>query len=227
MVTAQKDYAVIWDVDGTLVDTADLHFAAWTTLAAELDKPFSSTDFAATFGRRNPEIIRELFGQHYTDRQVDDLGFRKEEYYRAAARAGVALLPGVRSLLDGLKAAGYRQAIGSSAPQGNLQLILELTGLTGWFEAISSAEDTTVGKPHPDVFLQAARKLAAPPSRCLVIEDAVAGVQAAHAAGMKCIAVTFAGHHSPASLLSAGASLVVPTLEKVSEATIRQLLQQT
>ena len=216
--------AVVWDMDGTLVDTADLHFAAWVQLAQELDRTFTRADFAATFGRRNPEILRYLFGDHLTDPEVAGLGERKENYYRSAAQHGVELLPGVRSLVEALHAAGFKQAIGSSAPRGNLDLILQLTGIKPYLEAIVAMEDTQRGKPDPQVFLVAAFKLGVPPARALVLEDAVAGVEAAKAAGMRCIAVTFVGHHSADRLKAAGADLVVPTLEQVSVQTVRGLL---
>jgi beta-phosphoglucomutase len=119
--------AVIWDVDGTLVDTAELHFHAWAALAAELGQPFTRADFAATFGLRNPEIIPRLFGSQYAAQEIAELGERKENLYRQEAQKGVALLPGVRSLLEGLRSAGFLQAVGSSAPPGNLELILDLT----------------------------------------------------------------------------------------------------
>src|SRR5688500_14423496 len=91
---------VIWDVDGTLVDTAELHFRAWVALAGEIEKPFTRADFAATFGRRNPEIIRQLFGADLDDAAVTDLGHRKETHYRGSVVAeGTALLPGVARLL--------------------------------------------------------------------------------------------------------------------------------
>jgi beta-phosphoglucomutase len=141
--------AVIWDVDGTLVDTAELHFAAWSRLSGAMNRPFTRADFNATFGWRNPEIIHQVFGTHYTDDEVADLGRRKEEFYRAAAREGVDLLPGARSLLEGLQAAGFRQAIGSSAPLENLDLILGLTDTRRFFEAIVSAEDTQRGNRRP------------------------------------------------------------------------------
>src|SRR5213593_4868599 len=100
--------AVIWDVDGTLVDTAELHFRAWVDLCRGLGRDFTRADFAATFGRRNPEIIRHLFGDRFDGAAIDDLGYRKEELYKAAARGeGVSLLPGVRVLLEGLHAAGF------------------------------------------------------------------------------------------------------------------------
>src|SRR5687768_13285513 len=106
--------AVIWDVDGTLVDTAELHYQAWCVLAQELDKPFTRADFTATFGWRNPEIIPKLWGSHYGEDEIAALGHRKELHYRGEAAKGVALLPGVRDLMSGLTTAGYRQAIGSS-----------------------------------------------------------------------------------------------------------------
>jgi beta-phosphoglucomutase len=217
--------AVIWDVDGTLVDTAELHFQAWEKVARQLGKPFTRADFAATFGRRNPEILDQLFGNELSEQDVADLGFLKEELYRAAARMGVDLLPGVRPLLQGLHAAGFLQAVGSSAPRQNLDLILSMTQTDKFFDAVVSSEDTQRGKPDPQVFLVAAAKLGVPPSRSLVIEDAVAGVQAAKAAGMKCIAVRFVGHHSEEKLGVAGADRVVETLEKVSVQTVRQLLE--
>jgi beta-phosphoglucomutase len=215
--------AVIWDVDGTLVDTAEQHFRAWVDLCRDLGRDFTRADFAATFGRRNPEIIRYLFGERFDAATIDDLGYRKEELYKAAARQGVSLLPGVRELLEGLLAAGFRQAIGSSAPRGNVDLILEMTGSARFFSAIASAEDTQRGKPDPQVFLVAAEKVDVPPPRCVVMEDAVAGVQAAKAGGMKCVGVTFVGHHPDESLRRAGADLVVKTLTEVSVETVRRL----
>ena len=102
-MTLANGYAAIWDVDGTLVDTAELHFQAWAKLASDIGRPFTRADFAATFGRRNPEIIHKLFGTQYSDAEIADIGERKEEYYRPAARRGVVLLPGVEPLLAGLQ----------------------------------------------------------------------------------------------------------------------------
>jgi beta-phosphoglucomutase len=216
--------AVVWDMDGTLVDTAELHFRAWEKLMAQLNRPFTRRDFAATFGQRNPEILTQLVGTHLSAEELADLGDRKEVMYRAEARQGVTLLPGVLALLEGLQSAGFRQAIGSSAPRANLELILELTGAERFFGAVVSMEDTQRGKPDPQVFQVAAARLGVPAGQCVVMEDAVAGVQAARAGGMKCVAVAFVGHHPPQTLQAAGADLVVPTLEAVSVETIRRLL---
>jgi beta-phosphoglucomutase len=218
--------AAIWDVDGTLVDTAELHFDAWVRIARELSKPFTRADFAATFGRRNPEIIHYLFGDQYDDAAVAAIGERKELYYRAAAEKGVTLLPGVRELLDGCATQGFRQAVGSSAPRVNLELILELTKTRSYFQAIVAMEDTTRGKPDPQVFLTAASKLGVPPARCVVFEDAIAGVQAAKAGGMKCVAVSFVGHHPDEKLRGAGADRVVKTLKELTAEEALRLVER-
>lgn len=218
-------YAAIWDVDGTLVDTAELHFQAWTALCAEHGRPFTRAEFAATFGQRNPEILPQLFSQRLTEADIAELGEHKEVLYRAAAaERGVKLLPGAQALLEALRAAGWKQAIGSSAPRRNLELILGLTQAERYFDAIVSMEDTSRGKPDPEVFLVAAAKLQVPPSQCVVLEDAVAGVQAARAGGMKCVAVRFVAHHPEEKLRAAGADLIASTLERVSEPILRQLL---
>ena len=123
-------YGVIWDMDGTLVDTAELHFEAWRIVSEELGRDFARADFAATFGRRNPEIMEYLFPQRFTTADIDAIGERKEQLYRAAAvRQGVTLLPGVQALMEGLHQHGVQQAIGSSAPRANLDLILRQQGV--------------------------------------------------------------------------------------------------
>jgi beta-phosphoglucomutase len=220
-----QDYGVLWDMDGTLVDTAELHFEAWRVVCEELGRPFSRADFSATFGRRNPEIIHHLFGDRFDDAKIAAIGDHKEELYRGAARRnGIEPLPGVRALLEGLHRESIAQAIGSSAPRANLDLILELLGVRHFFAALVGMEDTQRGKPDPQVFLVAAERVGVPPRRCLVLEDAVAGVEAARNGGMKCIAVRFVGHHSAESLTAAGADLVVPTLEEVSTGVVLDML---
>jgi beta-phosphoglucomutase len=221
----KPDAAVIWDVDGTLVDTAELHFQAWVELAVEIGRPFTRADFAATFGRRNPEIIRAVFDPTAGDALVADLGERKERRYREAAKnAGVELLPGAAALLAGVRALGWAQAVGSSAPRANLDLILELTATREFFAAVVAMEDTTRGKPDPQVFQVAADRLGMPYPRCVVFEDAVAGVQAAKAGGMRCVAVRFVGHHPEAALRDAGTDLVVESLDQITAEHVRRLL---
>lgn len=223
--SAKNGLAVIWDMDGTMVDTAELHFRAWVEIGERLKQPFSRADFTATFGWRNPEILRHIYGDRFNEQEIADWGEQKEVLYRAAAQQqDVELLPGVRRLLEELHAAGFRQAVGSSAPRANLDLILRLTKVEAYFDAVISMEDTQRGKPDPQVFLLASGKLGVPPEKCLVIEDAPVGVKAARAGGMRCIAVNFAGHHGVDKLVAAGADRVVRTLEDVSVAEVQQLI---
>ncbi|VTU02711.1 had family hydrolase : Beta-phosphoglucomutase family hydrolase OS=Ktedonobacter racemifer DSM 44963 GN=Krac_10748 PE=4 SV=1: HAD_2 [Gemmataceae bacterium] len=218
--------AIIWDVDGTLVDTAEQHFSAWSRLAAGLNFPFTRADFAATFGMRNPEILRQLFDPGATDERCRELGERKEDLYRASVREeGTKLLPGVAALLSGLAARGCPQAVGSSAPLGNLDLLLGVTDTRRYFGAVVSGDDVSRGKPDPEVFLTAAARLGVSPERCVVFEDAVAGVEAARAGGMRCVAVTFVGHHPAEKLRAAGADLVVGSLADVTVDDVAALVR--
>jgi beta-phosphoglucomutase len=124
-------------------------------------------------------ICTALFGDRLSAAEAANWGDRKEGLSRAAARRGV------RALLEGLHRAGFRQVIGSSAPRASLELILRLTGIERFFRAVIGMEETQRGKPGPQVFQVAAERLGVPPARCVVLEDAVAGVQAAHAAGKR------------------------------------------
>lgn len=220
-MNVNEPWAVLWDVDGTLVDTAELHFQAWLMLANELGKPFTRADFAGTFGWRNPEIIPKIFGPHYDDAAIQRLGDQKEVMYRAAAANGVALLPGVQALLGAVTERGGLQAIGSSAPRANVDMILKMTQTAAYFAAVVTLEDTSRGKPDPEVFLRGADRLGVPPSRCIVMEDAPVGIQAAKAGGMKAVGVTFVGHHPAEKLQAAGADVVVQSLQDVD---IRHLI---
>jgi len=218
--------AAIWDVDGTLVDTAEIHFAAWQAFAAAHGYPFTRADFAATFGKRNPEIVRQLFDPAADDAHCAAWGEEKEDLYRAATdRAGVALLPGVGALVEGLATAGWLQGLGSSAPRANLDLILRHTGTAGRFTAVVSGDDVSRGKPDPEVFLKAAVRLGVPPGRCVVFEDAPSGVEAAKAAGLASVGATCVGHHPAERLRDAGADVVVPSLEVVTVDQVAGLLR--
>ncbi len=205
----------LWDMDGTLVDTAELHFLAWRETCLANGRDLTRAEFFATFGRRNEETIPLLFGERFQGAAAAALAFRKEELYRAAALKGVELLQGGRALLEAFASAGWRQAIGSSAPRLNIEQILRQTATTSSFQAVVAGEDVVHGKPHPDVFLKGAALLGLKAANCVVLEDAPAGVEAAKAAGMKCIAITFRSHHTAENLRDAGADLVVADLTKV------------
>lgn len=183
--------AVIWDLDGTLVDSEEYHWLSWRDAMAAEGKPITYAQFRASFGLRNDRILRGWLGPDASDEMIRRIGDAKEaEYRRFAQERGLAPLPGAAEWADRLHADGWKQAIGSSAPRLNVEVMLRVLGLDRYFDAIVSAEDVTIGKPDPQVFLAAARRLAIPPSQCVVVEDAVGGVEAARRAGMRCIGVS-------------------------------------
>jgi beta-phosphoglucomutase len=202
---------VLWDLDGTLIDSSELHYEAWAEVLRELGRPLDRAVFAQSFGNRNDTILRQLLRVEGSDEEIQRLGQRKEELYRDRVRArGAPLLPGASAWLRRLERAGWRQALASSAPRANIEATLEPLGLHDFFDAIVSAEDVTRGKPDPLVFLTAAGRLGLPPARCVVVEDAPAGLLGARRAGMASIGVLSA-HHA-----SLEADLVVASLEAIA-----------
>ncbi|HZU68945.1 MAG TPA: HAD family phosphatase [Ktedonobacteraceae bacterium] len=210
--------AVIWDLDGVIIDSAEQHRRAWLRLAREEGIPFTDADFWSTFGKRNDDILAEKWGPLASE-QARALADRKEAYYREYIRETAAPLPGAMELMRELHVAGFLQALASSTPAENIRLISELLGLNQYLTVLVSGETVARGKPAPDIFLAAARALNIDPVYCLVIEDAVAGVEAAHAAGMRCIAV--AGNRDLPGLRKA--ELMVKDLTEVNVARIREL----
>ena len=182
--------AVLWDMDGTLVDSGEYHYQAWRETMAGLGRELERDEFAATFGQRNEAILRRYIGPQVTAEEIQQIGDAKEERYRARVCAsGIAALPGVRQWLARLGADGWRQAIASSGPRLNSETIIAALGLDGTFDTVIAAEDVIHGKPHPEVFLAAAARLGVAPSRCVVVEDAPMGIEAARRGGMRSLGV--------------------------------------
>jgi beta-phosphoglucomutase len=182
--------AVLWDMDGTLVDSGELHFLAWQEMLASLGRPLDRHTFASTFGLRNDAVLRRLVDPDVSDADIVRIGSAKEDRYRALVRSrGVAPLPGAHAWLARLASAGWRQAIASSGPRANTEAILAALALGDVFEAVIAAEDVTHGKPHPEPFLTAAARVGADPARGVVVEDAPPGLEAGRRAGMPTVGV--------------------------------------
>jgi len=216
------EYAVLWDVDGVLIDSGEQHRRAWEQLAREESLPYSDAAFWATFGMRNSDIFPRMFGVSGPPERTATLGDRKEAIYRDLLKQEAVALPGAKELMAALHAAGYRQALGSSAPPANLEVIIQLLGIAPYLDAVVSGEQVARGKPAPDIFLAGAERLGITPAHCLVIEDAPAGVAAAHAGGMRCLAVRRAGQPDAPGLEAADA--LVDSLEHASFALVDRLL---
>lgn len=213
--------AVIWDMDGVIADTAPFHFRAWRALATENGVPFTEDDFRRGFGRRNPEILEGLLGRELSSEEIRALSQRKEDLFRQLIAGKIAAFPGALELMRALCAGRVNQALATSTPIENVDLILGTLGIADCFGAVVADKDVARGKPDPQAFLLAAERLGVSPERCVVIEDAVDGVKAAKSAGMKCIAVT---NTHPRERL-AQADLVVDSLVEVSVQTIVNMLR--
>jgi len=208
--------AVLWDLDGTLVDSEQLHWEAWRETMAAEGVPITWEQFKATFGQRNDSFVPLWLGAGATAERVARVGDAKEACYRRLVRErGLAPAPGAAARVRRLQVRGWRQAIASSAPRENVEVMLNALGLRDCFPAIVAAEDVTEGKPNPQVFLLAAERLGVPPQRCIVVEDAPAGIEAARRAGMRSIFVRGA---------SAPADLAVDSLTELPEDAFDRLL---
>jgi len=175
-------------MDGTLVDSRDHHWRSWQEVLAAEGVAVSEAQFLATFGQRNDAILRGWLGADAAPERVRRVGEAKEAAYRRlVVERGLAPLSGVADWLRRLDEAGWRQAVASSAPRLNVEVVLRVLGLERRFQALVAAEDVKAGKPAPDVFLAAAARLGVEPGRCVVVEDAEAGIEAARRAGMSSV----------------------------------------
>lgn len=216
------DLAVIFDVDGVLVDSYNAHYESWQLFCAERGLEMTHEQFIATFGRTSREIIRELWHDRVaSEAAVAELDDRKEALFRDLLTRDFPALDGAAQLIDQLHAAGVPLAVGSSGPPENVDLVLDALGRRDAFGGIVTGEDVTRGKPDPQVFLLGAERLGASPPQCVVIEDAPVGVAAAHAAGMKCVALVSTGRVREKL---ASADLIVDSLRELDPPTIRALL---
>jgi beta-phosphoglucomutase family hydrolase len=209
--------AVLWDMDGTLIDSAAVHFQAWVEALAVEGYTLTHENFVTYFGRRNDDIIRAYLGSQTSAETIDRISLDKEERYRAVIRRdGITFLPGVERWLKRLADEGWRQAVATSAPRLNVEAILEVTGRATYFAAISAAEDVAVSKPDPAVFLLAAERLGVPPSRCVVVEDAPAGIEGARRGGMRSVGIC--------GLHDVHGDLTVRSLEELADDAFDRLL---
>lgn len=216
--------AVIFDMDGVLIDSYQAHYRSWLEMAEPEGLHFTEAEFATTFGRTSREIIARFWGRdRYNDAEIAALDERKEAAFRRLIEDDFPAMPGAIELLRSLHGAGFRLAVGSSGPPQNVRMVIERLGAEGLFEATVTGDDVTRGKPDPEVFLLAAERLGVPPARSAVIEDAPAGVAAANAAGMASVGLVSTGR-KPEDLVAARA--VVRSLREISPSMLRELIGQ-
>lgn len=189
MTSEQPAKALIFDMDGTIVDNMRFHDDAWESWHLSQNLAFDRAGFfSSTAGKANTEILSSYFpGAGVAELEAH--GLRKEELYRQAYRPHVAALSGLLDLMAKAEAANVPMAVASAAPPANIDLVLDTLGLRSRFATVVSPSQGYRGKPHPDMFLAAAERMKVAPETCLVFEDAPLGVEAAKRAGMKAVAI--------------------------------------
>ncbi|MDO8567473.1 MAG: HAD family phosphatase [Dehalococcoidales bacterium] len=202
--------AAIWDMDGVIADTAPYHYQAWRETFRKRGFNFSEEAFKRHFGQRNDTIIKTVIGD-ISSKEFEAAAAEKEADYRRRVNGNIKALPGAIELMKALRERGVKMAVASSAPMENIKLILDALGISGYFQAIVWGREVTEGKPSPQAFLLAAKKLGIKPENCVVFEDAIAGVAGAKTAGMKCVAIT--NTHPRGKLEQA--DLVIESLVKI------------
>lgn len=217
------EQAVIFDFDGVLINTGEYHRLAWVDVSAKENLKYSDDFFYETFGMQNYQVIPMMADKKYSDEKIEEISQWKEARFRELITGGIETLEGVLDLLDALKEAGFRLAVGSSTLRVNLDFLLDKAGLENKFEKIIAGEDAQNGKPAPDTFLAAAKKLNVDPANCVVVEDAIPGVQAAKAAGMKVIAITTTRKREQLTM----ADLIIDSMTELSPGDFANLLNET
>jgi beta-phosphoglucomutase family hydrolase len=187
---AAEPAGFIFDMDGVLIDSMPVHVQAWLQVLAERGVTPAPAEFLrATGGKTNPQILREFVGCQLGDAEIAACAEQKEQLYRALYRDRLAPVPGALAFLEAARRLGVRMAVATSAEQANREFVLGGLGLRDYFTAVVGGEEVRRGKPDPEAFLTAAGRLGLAPARCLVFEDALAGIQAASRAGMRAVAL--------------------------------------
>ena len=188
---SQAKRALIFDMDGTIVDNMAFHTKSWITFFERRGHAIDADAFfRATAGRQGGEIIRSHFGADLGDEEVMTLNHEKEAVYRELYAPHRKAVEGFEDLIADAKSQGMALAVGTAAPPANVEFTLDGLDLRRHFDAIVGATDVARGKPHPDVFLEAAKRCGAEPADCIVFEDAPLGVEAARRAGMRAVVLT-------------------------------------
>lgn len=201
-------------MDGVLVDSGALHREAWSRMLGELGVAEPPGFWRKTIGRPAVEAVPLLLGAPVAPAEVRRLANRKHAHYAGLAGRGLPAVAGVAAFVDVLRAHAIPLAVATSARRSDVTELLGPLGLLDRFVVVVTAEDVTRGKPDPEVYVQAARRLGASPEECLVFEDAIVGVQAARGSGMRVFGVATA--YEPSDLLAVGAERVITTFEGLS-----------
>ena len=205
--------AVLWDLDGVLVDTQENHFVSWGEVLRDYGASMSREMFTCLFGMNNRRTVEVVLGRSVSDELFQSISYKKETIFRDLMKDSICLMPGVETWLNWIYAHHIPQAIASSAPPENIDQVLDTLNVRHLFQAVVPGYGHP-SKPDPWVFQTASRQLSVDGGNCLVVEDSIAGVQAAKAICATCLAVT--STNGAEKLYAAGADRVVHTLEEIA-----------
>lgn len=216
-----KNPAVLFDIDGVLVDSNPLHFETWQMIGREDGFDFTPELFQATFGQTTRSILANDWHRKLSDEEIRRFDDRKERLYREIAAKKFPAMPGAVEFVRTLRDAGFPLAVGSSGPGFNVDFVLERLGIKPFLAGWISGTDVVHGKPAPDIFLKAAEKTGVIPENCVVIDDSASGIASARAAGMKIVGF-FSQGHRPEEY--ADVDLLVHSFEELSPEILRRLV---
>jgi len=208
----------IFDMDGVISDNMGYHTRAWELFIRKYAPHLGISDVSPHYGKTNADLMAFVFGRPLTPEEVERFGEEKEGLYRELYAGDMAPLPGLLVLLRGLRKAGIRTAVATSAPKSNVDFLLDGLGIRDCFDLVIDAAGVKKGKPDPEIYLQSARQLGCEPASCVVFEDAQAGIEAGRRAGMKVVGVATT---LPADRLSQ-TDLVI---KNFSEITVPQIVK--
>jgi beta-phosphoglucomutase len=215
--------ALIFDMDGVLVDSNPFHLQKWTDLLNAHGIPYNPEELPRQIlGQRNDHAFRRFFGPNLSAAESHRLSEELEGIFRDSFAPHAKPLPGLRELVEECHAAGLPMVVASSAMRKNIEFVVDALGFRPFFKFMISGDDVARPKPNPEIYLEAARRLGVEPGWCVGFEDSFVGVEAVKAAGMKCVAI--ASTFSPVDLQSqTRADHIVNSFKEVSLAKLRPL----
>jgi len=216
----QSLYAVIFDMDGVLVDNMEFHKKAWKKFIQKYSPDTDLEEFSRHFGKINADLIRILFPAGVSEEKIRALADEKEVLYREIYAPHISLAPGLTGFLNSLKNDGAVMVAATSAPPPNVDFVMNKTGLRNYFDGIVDSSRVRKGKPDPEIYRTASAEAGIPPERCLVFEDSYPGIESALRAGMKVIGVSTT---HPADQLK-GAEKIISDFTEISLREIKNLL---
>lgn len=218
-----RSWAALFDMDGVLVDNTDFHVNAWLQFAHKHDRPLTKEQYVENInGHVSADAMAYVFERPISGGELIVLTEEKEAIYRDLYRPHLQPTPGLLPFLNDLKEQQVRLAVGTSAPESNVRFTLDGLPLRPYFDAIVDASMIHRGKPDPEIYLTAAKRVGIEPANCVVFEDAFAGIEAGLRAGMKVVALTTT--HTREELADKGASLIIDDFTQLTPGTVQALI---